>query len=104
MSDINKRTQINTTTLPTFERFVLDTDGSEDTLHIFAKDGSTLMGTARRLPSYRGYVRSQWHITGFSRYGSYIFDFEQIEQIVNKYIDDSADVDDTDWIFGSDED
>jgi hypothetical protein len=89
MNDILKRTPINALAIPTFDRFIIDTNEkmSEDVLHIFAMDGSTLLGIAKRLPKYRGKISRQWNVTGFSRHGSFVYDFEQIEKIVNEYLD-----------------
>lgn len=87
MNDMLKRTAISTTAIPTFERFILDANGTEDTLHVYASDGATLLGLVKRLETYRGKVSRQWHITGFGERGKFIFDFEQIEQVVNEYLD-----------------
>jgi hypothetical protein len=89
VNDIRPRTPINTLTIPTFEHFILESDGTEDAFRIFAADGFTLLGMVERLPKYRGKISRQWNVSGFSKYGTFVFNFEQVEQIVNKWLADN---------------
>lgn len=87
MSNDNKRTPINALAIPMFERFVLE-GRDEDFIAILDQD-DMLIGTAGRLPKDRGKVSRQWHVTGFSKHGTFVFNFEQIEQIVNEWLDEN---------------